>query len=86
MNARRLRTRCAACGYKLIRSRETTGDRQVIRMPRCVNPVHPRRPACPRCGSQLIHQILSGGHMKCSDNDCRYVFDPKAEPAKELDG
>ena len=87
MTARQLRTRCVACGYKLIRSRKSTGDGHVIWMPRCVNPVHPRRPQCPRCGSERNHQVLSGGvHLKCADATCGHVFDPKVGAAEELEG
>ena len=82
MTARQLRTRCPACGYKLIRSRKSTGDG-----PRCVNPVHPRRPSCPRCGSERNHQVLGGRvRLKCADATCGHVFDPRAGQGEELEG
>ncbi len=86
MTARQLRTRCAACGYKLIRSRKSI-DGQVVSTPRCVNPVHPRRPVCPRCGSERNHQVLSGRvHLQCADATCGHVFDPQAKATEEPDG
>ena len=87
MTARQVRTRCAACGYKLMRSRKRTGDGRVVWKPRCVNPVHPQRPSCPRCGSERNHQVLSGGaHLLCADETCGYVFDPRAGSGEELEG
>ena len=70
-------TICGDCRYPLILSREAT---PYPPPPKCRNPLCPRRPACPECGSDGTHKGFIGGHMVCG---CGASFDAKAE---ELEG
>ena len=67
---------CPACRYPRVHSGESRHGRGAP-LPRCLNPVCPKRPECPRCGSTQAHTILNGGRMLC-EGRCKTNFDPRA--------
>ena len=66
---------CRSCGYPRVQSREVQHD-LMAPPPRCLNPMHPKRPLCPSCGSTRIHRLLGRSQMQCEENGCMTNFDP----------
>ena len=66
---------CPACRYPRVHSGVSHSGRRAP-LPRCLNPLCPKRPECPKCGSTQAHKLLSGGHMRC-EGRCKSEFDPR---------
>ena len=75
MSRRRPRP-CGACGYPRVQSGEARTD-GIAPVPICLNPIHPNRPACPKCGSTETHGIGAMSHLTCVEEGCMTTFDPK---------
>ena len=67
---------CPACRYPRVQGGESHSGR-VAPLPRCLNPLCPKRPECPKCGSTQAHKILNGGYMLCERPGCKTNFDPR---------
>ena len=75
--------RPCSCGYPRVHRQDVRHD-LMAPPPQCLNPTHPKRPACPKCGGTSIHKVLIGGHLVCEETDCMTNFAPRAkrfEPA-----
>jgi len=80
----RRRPRPCSCGYPRVQSQEVRHN-LMAPPPQCLNPMHPKRTACPKCGSASIHKVLIGGQLLCEETDCMTNFDPRARSVEPAD-